>query len=40
MLKVTFENDELREKLSFIERKYNSLISKLGASQEDIEAIE
>lgn len=37
---MTLENDELIEKINFVEHKYHSLVQKLGASQEEINAIE
>lgn len=40
VVRLTLANDELVEKNAFLENKYNNLISKIGASQEDIEALE
>ena len=37
---MTLNNDELNEKMQFIEQKYTSLIHRMGASEEDLEAIE
>ena len=35
-----FDNDELEEKHRYMEQKYHSLIKRMGASQDDIDAIE
>lgn len=40
VLRLTYLNDELSEKVLFLERKFNSLVSRVGASKEDLEAIE
>jgi len=40
LVRVNLENDELKEKVRYIEGKYNNLIRRLGASQEEIEAVE
>mmetsp|Transcript_22126 Transcript_22126/g.21328 ORF Transcript_22126/g.21328 Transcript_22126/m.21328 type:complete len:146 (+) Transcript_22126:661-1098(+) len=34
--KLTLQNDELTVKLSYLEKKYNQMIARLGASEEDI----
>jgi len=39
VLRLTFENDELIEKLKFVESKFQSLAQRVGASKEDIEAV-
>jgi len=39
-VQITFENDEFEEKLMYLEQKYHALIKRMGASQEDIDAIE
>ena len=39
VLRLTFENDELVEKLKFMESKFQSLLQRVGASKEDIEAV-
>ena len=39
-MQITFENDELEEKYMYLEQKYHALIKRMGASQEDIDAIE
>ena len=39
VLRLTFENDELVEKLKFMESKFQSLVQRVGASKEDIEAV-
>lgn len=39
-MQMTFENDEIDEKCQYLEQKYHALIKRLGASQEDIDAIE
>jgi hypothetical protein len=40
IVKLSLENDELREKCGFLERKYVSVIEKLGISQEELGMIE
>lgn len=37
---LRLENDELRERLRFIEQKHIKLIKRMGASQEDLKAID
>jgi len=37
---LTFENDEINEKARFLERKYYTLVKRLGASQEVLNAID
>ena len=39
-MRVTLENDELIEKINFVEYKYQSIVQRIGASSEDINAIE
>lgn len=39
-MQITFDNDELEEKLKYLEQKYHALIERMGASQEDIDYIE
>jgi len=38
--RVLLENDEMREKLRFIEQRYTSLAHRFGASPEDIQEID
>lgn len=40
VLKLTFQNDELSERHRFMERKYLQLVQRVGASAEDLEAVE
>ena len=41
IVRLNLENDELKEKVQFIEMKYNQLMSKLGAgNQDEIQALE
>jgi chromosome segregation ATPase len=37
---LTFQCDELDEKLMYMEQKYHALIKRMGASQQDIDRIE
>ena len=37
---MTLENDELKEKSRYMEHRYHSLVQRMGASQEDLQAIE
>ena len=39
-MQLTFENDEIDEKCQYLEQKYHALVKRMGASQEDIDAIE
>ena len=39
-VRLRLEFDELVEKAHFMEQKYRSLIARMGASQEDLDAIE
>lgn len=39
-MQLTFENDEVDEKCQYLEQKYHALVKRMGASQEDIDAIE
>lgn len=39
-VRLTFANDELIEKLHYMERRFQSLVQRCGASQEDLEAVE
>lgn len=39
-LKLTFQNDELTERHKYMERKYLQLVQRVGASAEDLEAVE
>jgi hypothetical protein len=38
--RLRLENDEVKEKLRFYEQRYNRLIKRMGASQEDLQAID
>lgn len=38
--RLRLENDEAREKLRFIEQRYNSVVQRYGASPEDIQEID
>ena len=40
VLKLQFQNDELNERHKYMERKYLQLVQRVGASQEDLEAVE
>lgn len=40
VLKLTFQNDELGERHKYMERKYLQLVQRVGASPEDLEAVE
>lgn len=40
VVRLTLENDELQEKIRFIESKYQSVVHRLGASPEELDAIE
>lgn len=40
VLKLTFQNDELSERHKYMERKYMQLVQRVGASPEDLEAVE
>lgn len=40
VVRVTLENDEIREKAKFLEQRYQSMIHKLGISPDDIQALE
>jgi hypothetical protein len=37
---VRLENDELKERLRFIDQKYTSLVQRCGASPEDLQEID
>ena len=37
---LTFQCDEMEEKLKYMEQKYHALIKRMGASQQDIDHIE
>ena len=37
---MTFANDEQEEQYGYLEQKYHALVRRMGASQEDIDAIE
>ena len=37
---MTFQNDELAERHKYMERKYMQLVQRVGASAEDLEAVE
>ena len=37
---MTFANDEVEERCDYLESKYHALVRRMGASQEDIDAIE
>ena len=37
---MTFQNDELTERHKYMERKYLQLVQRVGASAEDLEAVE
>ena len=39
-MRLTLENDEFQEKIRFMEQKYHSLVERMGASQEDLNAVE
>jgi chromosome segregation ATPase len=38
--RVTLENDELRERLRFIDQRYQGLVQRFGVSPEDLQEIE
>ncbi len=38
--RLRLENDELMEKVRFMDHRYNALIQKMGVSQEDLQAID
>eukprot|EP00347_Sterkiella_histriomuscorum_P003379 403364524 len=38
--RLRLENDELMEKVRFMDHRYNTLIQKMGVSQEDLQAID
>ena len=40
VVRLTLENDEIGEKAQYFETKYAKLVRRLGASEEDLEAIE
>ena len=40
VLRLTFQNDELTERHKYMERKYLQLVQRVGASQEDLDAVE
>lgn len=40
LAQLAFENDEIDEKCQYLEQKYHALVKRMGASQEDIDAIE
>ena len=40
VLRLQFSNDELNERHKYMERKYLQLVQRVGASQEDLEAVE
>lgn len=40
LVQMTFDNDEIDEKCQYLEQKYHALIKRMGASQDDIDAIE
>jgi len=40
VVRLTLENDEFQEKIRFMEQKYHSLVERMGASQEDLNAVE
>ena len=40
VLKLTFQNDEYVERHKYMERKYLQLVQRVGASAEDLEAVE
>lgn len=37
VVRLTFQNDELSEKLRYVERRFQQLVQRCGVSQEDIE---
>jgi len=37
---LTFANDELQERVNYMDRKYTSLVNRCSASQEDLDAVE
>ena len=39
-LRLTFQIDELTERHKYMEKKYLQLVQRVGASQEDLEAVE
>lgn len=39
-MRLRLENDELLEKVKYLEMKYKGLASQVGASQEDLQAVE
>jgi len=40
VFRLTFLNDELTERNKYMERKYLQLVQRVGASAEDLEAVE
>jgi hypothetical protein len=38
--KLNLENDELRERLRFVDQRYNQALKRFGASPEDLQEIE
>ena len=40
VLQLTFQNDELSERHKYMEKKYLQLVQRVGASAEDLEAVE
>ena len=40
VLKLTFQSDEMTEHHKYMERKYLQLVQRVGASAEDLEAVE
>jgi len=39
-MRLTFQNDELMEKLQYMERRFANLAQRCGASQEDLDAVD
>ena len=40
VLRLTYQNDELQEKCNFLEKKFHQLGQRLGATQDDFDAID
>jgi hypothetical protein len=38
--RLNLENDELRERLRFVDQRYNQALQRFGASPEDLQEIE
>lgn len=40
MHRLRLDNDELLERVRFLDQRYNTLIHRMGVSQEDLAAID